>query len=73
MATPIIGLAALLVIALIGWAIAEAKSKAITFTHSEEESEGWEEMHEAFEHNGGKELSLRDLLKKNYTGGYKSV
>ena len=36
MTTPIIGLIALLVIAIIGWAIAEAKSKAIEFTHSKD-------------------------------------
>ena len=66
MTTPIIGLIALLVIAIIGWAIAEAKNKAIEFTHSEE-------MCEAYEHDGGKELSLKDLLKKNYTRGYESI
>ena len=65
MTTPIIGLIALLVIAIIGWAIAEAKSKAIEFTHSKED--------EAYEHDGGKELSLKDLLKKNYTRGYESI
>ena len=54
MTTPIIGLIALLVIAIIGWAIAEAKSKAIEFTHSKEEEEGYEEMREAYEHDGGK-------------------
>ena len=73
MTTPIIGLIALLVIAIIGWAIAEAKSKAIQFTHSKEEEEGYEEMREAYEHDGGKELSLKDLLKKNYTRGYESI
>ena len=73
MITPIIGLIALLVIAIIGWAIAEAKNKAIEFTHSKEEEEGYEEMQEAYEHDGGKELSLKDLLKKNYTRGYESI
>ena len=73
MTTPIIGLLALLVISIVGWALAEAKNKAIEFTHSKEEEEGYEEMHEAFEHNGGKELTLKDLLKKNYTRGYESI
>lgn len=73
MTTPMVGLAVLLIIAVVGWVIAEAKSKAITFQHSEDENEGWEEMHEAFVEHGGKELTLRDLLKKNCTTGYKSI
>ena len=36
MTTPIIGLLALLVISIVGWALAEAKNKAIEFTHSKE-------------------------------------
>ena len=68
MTTPIIGLFVLLVIALIGWAIAETKNKVIKFEHSKAE-----EVQEAFEHDGGKELSLKDLLKRNYTKGYQSI
>ena len=37
MTTPMIGLIALLIIALIGWVIAELKDKCVTFVHSEEE------------------------------------
>ncbi|WP_018909848.1 hypothetical protein [Prevotella veroralis] len=73
MITPMIGLVALLVIALIAWAIAELKNKSITFTHSEEEAEGEEEMREAYEANGNKELNLKDLLARNSTKGYKSI
>ena len=40
MTTPMIGLVALLAIALIAWAIAELKNRSITFTHSEAEAEG---------------------------------
>jgi len=39
MTTPIIGLFVLLVIALIGWAIAETKNKVIKFEHSKAEEE----------------------------------
>ncbi len=73
MPTPMIGLIVLLVIALVAWAIAELKSKAITFTHSEAEAEGEEEMLEAFEAHGGKEMGLKDLLKNNSTKGYESI
>ena len=38
MTTPMIGLIALLIIALIGWVIAELKDKCVTFVHSEEEA-----------------------------------
>lgn len=68
-----IGLVALLVIALIAWAIAELKNRSITFTHSEAEAEGEEEMREAYEANGNKELNLKDLLARNSTKGYKSI
>ena len=73
MTTPMIGLVALLVIALIAWAIAELKNRSITFTHSEAEAEGEEEMREAYEANGNKELNLKDLLARNSTKGYKAI
>ena len=73
MITPMIGLVALLVIALIAWAIAELKNRSITFTHSEAEAEGEEEMREAYEANGYKELNLKDLLARNSTKVYKSI
>jgi hypothetical protein len=73
MTTPMIGLVALLAIALIAWAIAELKNRSITFTHSEAEAEGEEEVREAYEANGNKELNLKDLLARNSTKGYKSI
>ncbi len=73
MTTPMIGLVALLVIALIAWAIAELKNRSITFTHAEAEAEGEEEMREAYEANGNKELNLKDLLAHNSTKGYKAI
>ena len=73
MTTPMIGLVALLAIALIAWAIAELKNRSITFTHSEAEAEGEEEMREAYEANSNKELNLKDLLARNSTKGYKSI
>lgn len=73
MTTPMIGLIVLLIISLVGWAIAELKNKSITFTHSEAEAEGEEEMREAYEANGNKELNLKDLLARNSTKGYKAI
>ena len=62
MITPMTGLIALLIIALIGWVVAELKDKCVTFVHSEEEAEGEEEMKEAYEAHGGRELNLRTCL-----------
>ena len=53
--------------------IAELKDKCVTFVHSEEEAEGEEEMREAYEGHGGKELNLKDLLAHNSTNGYESI
>ena len=41
--------------------------------YSEEEAEGEEEMKEAYEAHGGRELNLKDLLAHNSTNGYKSI
>lgn len=73
MTTPLIGLIVLLVVAVFGWIVAEVKNKCVSFQHSEEEAEGEEEMREAYEAHGGRELNLKDLLNHNSTKGYKSV
>ena len=73
MTTPLIGLIVLLVVAVFCWIVAEVKNKRVSFQHSEEEAEGEEEMREAYEAHGGRELNLKDLLDHNSTKGYKSV
>nr|WP_308532807.1 hypothetical protein [uncultured Prevotella sp.] len=73
MITPIFGLVALLLLALIGWGLAELKNKTVKFCHSEKEAEGEEEMLEAFEAHGGKEMNLKDILANNSTKGFKSI
>lgn len=73
MITPINALLAFILVALLGWIIAEGKYKIITFTHSPEEAEGYEEMQEAYEKNGCRELTLRDLLKKSCTTGFQAI
>lgn len=59
-----------IVIALVGWGIAELKGK-MTFTHSEIEKEEAEEI-EAHRKATG-EMNLDDLLKNNSTKGYDAV
>ena len=69
----LIGFIALIVVAIIGWAIAEFKYKAFTFTRSAidvEEEKELEEMHRA---DGFKEMNIRDIMRKNSTNGYNAV
>ena len=69
----LIGFVALIAVGLVGWAIAEFKYKAFTFTRSEkdvEEEELLENEHRAQEF---KEMNIRDIMRKNSTNGYNAV
>lgn len=57
-------------LALIGWALAEAKAKAVTFVHSEEEAEEAELIESELRAEGFREKSLHDILKNNSTKGF---
>ena len=52
----LIGLIALVVVALVGWAIAEFKYKAFTFTRSEKDIEEEKELEEMKRADGFKEI-----------------
>lgn len=67
----VVGLFALIVVALVGWAIAEFKYKAFTFTRSEKDIE--EELEEQKRAEGFKEMNIRDIMRKNSTNGYNAV
>uniref|UniRef100_UPI004025365E hypothetical protein n=1 Tax=Segatella hominis TaxID=2518605 RepID=UPI004025365E len=69
----LIGLIALVVVALVGWAIAEFKYKAFTFTRSEKDIEEEEELEEMKRADGFKEMNIRDIMRKNSTNGYNAV
>ncbi len=71
--TALTGLIALVVVALIGWAIAEAKYKALPFTHSEEEAKEAEELDEIAKANGYREKNVNDIMKSNSTKGFNAV
>ena len=64
------GFVALIVVAIIGWAIAEFKYKTFTFTRSEKDIEELEEQRRA---DGFKEMNIRDIMRKNSTNGYNAV
>ena len=69
----LIGLIALVVVALVGWAIAEFKYKAFTFTRSEKDIEEEKELEEMKRADGFKEMNIRDIMRKNSTNGYNAV
>ena len=69
----VVGLFALIVVALVGWAIAEFKYKAFTFTRSEKDIEEEEELEELKRAEGFKEMNIRDIMRKNSTNGYNAV
>ena len=69
----LIGLIALVVVALVGWAIAEFKYKAFTFTRSEKDIEEENELEEMKRADGFKEMNIRDIMRKNSTNGYNAV
>ena len=69
----LLGLIALIVVALVGWAIAEFKYKAFTFTRSAKDIEEEEELEEQRCADGFKEMNIRDIMRKNSTNGYNAV
>lgn len=69
----LIGLIALVVVALVGWAIAEFKYEAFTFTRSEKDIEEEKELEELKRADGFKEMNIRDIMRKNSTNGYNAV
>ena len=69
----LLGLIALIAVALVGWAIAEFKYKAFTFTRSEKDIEEEAELEEQHRADGFKEMNIRDIMRKNSTNGYNAV
>ena len=69
----VVGLFALIVVAVVGWAIAEFKYKAFTFTRSAKDIEEEEELEEQRRADGFKEMNIRDIMRKNSTNGYNAV
>ncbi len=69
----LIGFIALFVVAIAGWAIAEFKYKAFTFTRSEKDLEEEELLESERRADGFKEMDIRDIMRKNSTNGYNAV
>lgn len=60
----LIGFVALIAVGLVGWAIAEFKYKAFTFTRSEKDIEEEKELEEQKRAEGFKEMNIRDIMRK---------
>lgn len=69
----LIGLIVLFAVAIIGWAIAEMKYKASTFTRSEKDVEEEELLENEHRAQGFKEMNIRDIMRNNSTNGYNAV
>lgn len=69
----LIGFIALFAVALIGWAIAEFKYKAFTFTRSEKDLEEEQLLENEHRTEGFKEMNIRDIMRNNSTKGYNAV
>lgn len=69
----LIGLIVLFAVAIIGWAIAEMKYKAFTFTRSKKDVEEEELLENEHRAQGFKEMNIRDIMRNNSTNGYNAV
>ena len=71
--TTIIAIAAFIAVALIGWMIAEAKGKFVTYNNNEQEQAVLDQNHAALEKNGYTELNIKDVVRTIATTGYSAV
>jgi chorismate mutase len=71
--TTIIGFAALIIVALVGWAIAEGKNKTLTYDNNAEEEAVLENNRRQLEANGFSELNIKDVIRTIATTGYSAV
>lgn len=71
--TALEGFISFVVIALVGWAIAEVKYRTISFHHSSQEDAVNEKAAATLKKDGYKENSIRDILKTITFKGYKAI
>ena len=68
----LIGIAIFVVIALIGWAIAEAKPGIFGYNQSEDEQAGEQNAKDALVKNGYDEQNIKDVIKNISTKGFEA-
>jgi hypothetical protein len=71
--TAIIGIIALIVVALLGWAIAELKPKAFKYQENEDEEAVLEQGRQQLEKNGYQEQNIGDVIQNISTKGFEAV
>jgi hypothetical protein len=71
--TVITAILVLLVVALIGWAIAEGKGKTLNYVNNEEEEAVLKQREEQLQQNGYTELNIKDVIRTIATTGYSAV
>ena len=71
--TTIIAIVAFVIVALVGWFIAEAKGKYVTYQNNEQEEAVLEQNRQALEKNGFNELNIKDVMRTIATTGYSAV
>ena len=71
--TVITAILVLLVVALIGWAIAEGKGKTLNYVNNEDEEAVLKQREEQLLQNGYTELNIKDVIRTIATTGYSAV
>lgn len=69
----IIALVAFAIVALIGWGVAELKSKSCGYVQNEEEKAVDERLAQQLHENGFHELNIKDVMKSISTKGFKTT
>ena len=71
--TVITAIAAFVVVALLGWAIAEGKDKVFSYKNNKEEEAVLQSNAEQLRKNGYSELGINDVIRMIATTGYSAV
>ena len=71
--TTIIAIVAFVVVALVGWFIAEAKGKYVTYKNNDQEEAVLEQNRCQLEENGYDEKNIKDVIRTIATTGYSAV
>ena len=71
--TTIIGIIAFVVVALVGWAIAELKPKAFSYAENADEEAVLEQGCKQLQQNGYTEQNIGDVIKNISTKGFDAV
>ena len=71
--TTITAIAVFIIVALVGWFIAEAKGKFVTYSNNAQEQSVLDQNRQQLEKNGYTELNIKDVIRTIATTGYSAV